>query len=91
MSMTKSKVELKRVNLNMPVELYNKVCGYSEKLGINITAGIIVLLNQALSNNSMIELMPVMFSVMNEIKNGAISQDTISKIQMLSEQSSKNN
>lgn len=86
MAMTKSKVDLKRISMNIPTELYDKICKYSENLGINTTAGVIVLLNQALNNNSMIELMPVMFSVMNDIKSGTVTQETVSNFQLLEEQ-----
>lgn len=85
MAMQKSKIEMKRINMNIPLALYEKVSDYADNLGINVTSAFIVLLNQSLNNNSMIELMPVMFSVINDIKTGAISQDTFDNLQLLNE------
>ncbi len=63
----KKKVELKRVNVNLPVDLVNKVVEYGEKNGLNTTSAYIVLLNQGLSQIEMINSMP---TVLELLKNG---------------------
>ncbi len=78
MAMKKSKIEMKRINMNIPVSLYDKVCDYAENLGINTTSAFIVLLNQSLNNDSMMNLLPDMFKFMNDIQSGKITEDTIS-------------
>ena len=44
----KKKIELKRVNMNLPADLVQKVVEYGESKGLNTTSAYIVLLNQAL-------------------------------------------
>lgn len=85
MAMQKSKIEMKRINMNIPVSLYDKVTEYADYLGINTTSAFIVLLNQALNNNSILELMPTIFSVMNDIKSGNIDQKTFDDLNMLAD------
>lgn len=51
MSRPKSKIKLKRVNINMPLTLHERIKEYAENLGINVTSAYIVLLNQLLERN----------------------------------------
>lgn len=44
----KNKIELKRVNMNLPSDLVQRVVSYGESMGLNTTSAYIVLLNQAL-------------------------------------------
>ncbi len=48
----KKNVELKRVNINLPLSLVNRIKDFSISFGLNITSAYIVLLNQALEQNS---------------------------------------
>lgn len=60
MASKKSKVELKRVNINLPITLIKKVEEYGESIGINTTSAYIVLLNQALNQNKQISTLPLL-------------------------------
>lgn len=68
MTSKKSKVELKRVNMNLPAELVAKVVEYGEKNGLNTTSAYIVLLNQALNQLASIEKLPAMLELLSQIK-----------------------
>ena len=68
MTKTKGNIELKRVNINLPANIVDKVKEYAETLGINTTSAYIVLLNQALEQKDMLKQMPLMISMYNEIK-----------------------
>lgn len=74
----KKKIELKRVNMNLPADLVQRVIEYGESKGLNTTSAYIVLLNQALDQKETIENLPFMIdflksemvkSVENKIKN----------------------
>lgn len=60
--------ELKRVNINLPSSIIDKVKIYADNLGINTTSAYIVLLNQALEQKDMMNNLPLMFSMFNELK-----------------------
>lgn len=73
----KKKIELKRVNMNLPADLVQRVIEYGESKGLNTTSAYIVLLNQALDQKETIENLPFMIdflksemvkSVENKIK-----------------------
>lgn len=64
---TKNKVELKRVNMNLPVELVQKVVSYGERNGLTTTSAYIVILNQGLNQIEMIDSMP---AILELLKNG---------------------
>ena len=66
--MTNKKLELKRVNINLPVQIVEKVKEYAENLGINTTSAYIVLLNQALEQKELLKQIPSMYSMMGELK-----------------------
>lgn len=42
--------ELKRINANIPIKLYNRVKNYANENMLNLTSAYIMLLNQALNN-----------------------------------------
>lgn len=43
------RIDLKRLNVNMPEELVNRIDEYAKKMGINRTSAINVLCNKALT------------------------------------------
>jgi hypothetical protein len=61
--------ELTRVSINLPLNIVEKVKSYADSLGINTTSAYIVLLNQALEQKDMMNNLPIMFSMFNEIKS----------------------
>lgn len=63
-----NKIELTRVNINLPTTVVEKVKEYADNLGINTTSAYIVLLNQALEQKSMIENLPFLLQTANELK-----------------------
>ena len=68
--MTKKKnIELKRINMNLPLDLVEKVVEYGEKNGLNTTSAYIVLLNQGLNQIEMINSLP---TILELIKSGVI-------------------
>lgn len=69
MATKKSKVELKRVNMNLPAELVARVVEYGEKKGLNTTSAYIVLLNQALNQVTTLEKLPAMLELFNQVKS----------------------
>lgn len=60
------KNDFKRVNINVPVELYDRVRNYAEDIGINITSAYIILLNQALDNKDMLNQMPLITATLTK-------------------------
>lgn len=50
----KKNVELKRVNINLPLSLVDRIKDYSNSIGLNVTSTYIVLLNQALEQKNFI-------------------------------------
>ena len=72
MASKKSKVELTRVNINLPKNLVEKVKEYGESIGINTTSAYIVLLNQGLDQKIALNNFPLMFQMFQEAKNMGI-------------------
>lgn len=68
MTEKKKKLELKRVNMNLPVDLIQKVTEYGEKLGLNTTSAYVVLLNQALNQVDTINNLPLILDTVNKLK-----------------------
>lgn len=65
-----NKIELKRVNMNLPSDLVQKVVDYANKMGLNTTSAYIVLLNQALDQKETIDNLPIMLELLkNELAN----------------------
>lgn len=81
MAKTKN-TELKRVNINLPNSIVEKVKDFADNLGINTTSAYIVLLNQALEQKDMMNNLPAMFSMISELQRiGNIQQ--LQQIQQL--------
>lgn len=57
------KTELKRVNINLPVHIIERVKEYADNLGINNTSAYIVLINQGLQQDQTIKSLPTLLSV----------------------------
>lgn len=62
------KIELKRVNMNLPLHIVERVKEYADNLGLNTTSAYIVLLNQALDQKEMLTQMPMLVSMYNDMK-----------------------
>lgn len=60
MTSKKNKVDLKRVNINLPTSLIQRVTEYGIENGLNTTSAYIVLLNQALDQKETIKNLPMM-------------------------------
>ncbi len=59
----KNKIELKRVSMNLPADLVEKVVEYGESKGLNTTSAYIVLLNQAFDYLNLLEITPTIMSI----------------------------
>lgn len=64
MTSKKKNVELKRVNMNLPLDLVQKVIKYGEDNGLNTTSAYIVLLNQALNQVETINNLPTILDML---------------------------
>lgn len=73
------KIELKRVNMNLPLHIVEKVEDYANDLGLNVTSAYIVLLNQALEQKQMITQMPMIMSMYNDMKQMQLLDDNEEK------------
>lgn len=62
----KKKIELKRVNMNLPADLVQKVVEYGESKGLNTTSAYIVLLNQALDQRNTYDNLPLLVEFMKK-------------------------
>lgn len=69
MTQKKKKIELKRVNMNLPADLVQRVVEYGESKGLNTTSAYIVLLNQALDQKSTIDTLPLFIELMQKYPN----------------------
>lgn len=69
MTVKKNKIELKRVNMNLPADLVQRVIDYGDSKGLNTTNAYIVLLNQALDQIDTIEYLP---HIVDAIKSAII-------------------
>ena len=68
MAMKKSNIDLKRVNMNLPSNLVDRVVAYGDELGINTTSAYIVLLNQALDQKTTLQSLPQIYDLMTQLK-----------------------
>lgn len=68
MTKENKKVELKRVNMNLPLSLVNRIEEYAYNMGLNITSAYIILLNQALDNKDMFKNLPILLNAINDVK-----------------------
>lgn len=74
--MINKKPELKRININLPIDLIQRVCDYANSKGLNVTSAYIVLLNTALDQNETINNLPIMLDLIkNEISKLPKSND----------------
>lgn len=62
----KKKIELKRVNMNLPSDLVDRVVLYGERLGLNTTSAYVVLLNQALEQSDVLSKLPTILQLINQ-------------------------
>lgn len=70
MTTEKNKIELKRVNMNLPSDLVQRVVNYANSMGLNTTSAYIVLLNQALDQKETIDKLPIMLELFkSELEN----------------------
>lgn len=69
MSKIDRKIELTRVNVNLPTPLVNRVKSYSLELGIPATQGYVLLLTKALDNEDVIRHLPKLLELYEESKN----------------------
>ena len=67
MAKEKSNIELKRVNINLPTNLVERVREYADSIGINTTSAYIVLLNQALDQKEQVNSLPVLMDMYNQV------------------------
>lgn len=65
----KKKLELKRVNMNLPANLVRRVVEYGEEMGLNTTSAYIVLLNQALDQKDTMKNLPAIMQMGETLKN----------------------
>ncbi len=70
------KNELKRVNMNLPLHIVERVKEYADNLGLNTTSAYIVLLNQALDQKEILTQMPMLVSMFNDMKQIQLANNT---------------
>ena len=63
MTTKKNKIDLKRVNMNLPASLVQRVTDYGIENGLNTTSAYIVLLNQALDQKETIKVLPTLLGL----------------------------
>ncbi len=64
-----SNVKLQQVNINLPVKLVNKVKNYARANGLPFTQAYIVLLNNALKEQTMLDALPSLMNSLTDLKN----------------------
>lgn len=62
------KIELKRVNINLPSNLVQRVEDYALSLGVNSTSAYIFLLNQALEYKDTMSNLPILMDLFSNLK-----------------------
>ena len=67
MAKEKSNIVLKRVNINLPTDLVERVIEYADSIGINTTSAYIVLLNQALDQKEQVKSLPVLLDMYTQV------------------------
>lgn len=68
----KKKIELKRVNVNLPSNLVQRVEEYALSIGVNTTNAYIVLLNNALDQKDTLNNLPLIMELVNSVKQSVI-------------------
>lgn len=61
-------LKLTRVNVNFPTSLVERVKDYSIKLGVPTTQGYVLLLTKALDNENILDIMPNIYKMYEELK-----------------------
>lgn len=69
-------LKLSRVSMNLPTPLVKKVKSYSLKLGVPTTQGYILLLTKALDNELILDQLPMLTTIYENIKQIDISKVT---------------
>lgn len=60
--------ELKRLNMNMPMELLEQVDDYADKMNINRSAAINMLVSTSLEQKNVVEMMDNLLKEINEAR-----------------------
>lgn len=58
-----TKKEFNRININVPVQLLDRIDEYALKNGLNRTTAILVLCNQSLNNELIIDKLPQLLEI----------------------------
>ena len=69
------KIELKRVNVNLPANLVQRVEDYALSLGVNTTNAYIILLNQALDYKDTLNNLPALLDLISEYKTSTLENE----------------
>ena len=69
------KIELKRVNVNLPSNLVQRVEDYALSLGVNTTNAYIILLNQALDYKDTLNNLPALLELISEYKTSILENE----------------
>ena len=69
------KIELKRVNVNLPANLVQRVEDYALSLGVNTTNAYIILLNQALDYKDTLNNLPALLDLISEYKTSILENE----------------
>lgn len=69
------KIELKRVNFNLPANLVQRVEDYALSLGVNTTNAYIILLNQALDYKDTLNNLPALLDLISEYKTSTLENE----------------
>lgn len=75
MAKAKTNINLKRVNINLPISIIENVKSYADELGINTTSAYILLLNQALEYKEIMKQMPTLITLYSDMKNALKVED----------------
>lgn len=59
-------IETKRININIPVKILDKIDVYAEEMGLTRTSAIVVLLNNGMNQEVTIKTMTDMVNMMKE-------------------------
>ena len=63
--------ELQRLNMNMPVDLIEQVDEYAERMNINRTSAVIVLVSTALEQKNVMSVMDELLNKLGELEEKA--------------------
>lgn len=72
----KNKLELVRVNINLPKNVIERVREYADEIGIPMTQAYIVLINMALQQKDIIAMMPALMKGITDLKMLSENQET---------------